>query len=80
MKSRVGTRTARLIALSMAIQEQLFDPQSVNMSDIAKVIGVNRSTILKDFAVLNSVFDEAREMQAKLRNAPPTISHRKGKV
>ena len=74
---RSGTRTARLIALSMAIQEGQFDPDNANMSEIAKALGVNRSTIFKDFDVIRSVFSESGEMQAKLRNANVSSSYRR---
>ena len=74
---RSGTRTARLIALSMAIQEGQFDPDNANMSEIATALGVNRSTIMKDFDVIRSVFVESGEMQAKLRSTSVANSYRR---
>ena len=74
---RSGTRTARLIALSMAIQEGQFDPDNANMSEIADALGVNRSTIMKDFDVIRSVFVESGEMQAKLRSTSVANSYRR---
>lgn len=77
MNSRGDTKAARLVALGHAIQEGYFDPGTVNMSDLARTLGVNRSTILKDLRVISEILDESKQIQTTLRNTPTTTTRRK---
>ena len=62
------TKAARLIALGFAIQNGYFDPDTVNMSEMAKVFEVDRSTIMRDLEVVNDVIETTKKYQAILRD------------
>lgn len=72
----MDAKAARLIALSHAIQEEYFDPDTVNMSDVARALGVSRGTIMRDLDVVNEMMESAKQMQATLRSTPTTTSRR----
>ena len=74
--NRVPTKSARLIALHAEIQFGTFDPQTVNMSALAAALEVNRSTILRDLAVLDQVYAQIADMRAAIRAGGDKESYR----
>lgn len=76
MDNRRGEKSARIIALAHAIQEGYFDPDKVNMSEVAKLLDLDRSTVMRDLRIVEGVLDEAKAIQAKLRNAPVANTYR----
>lgn len=77
MSSKSNIKSARLMALGYAIQEGYFDPDTVNMSDIAEVFCVHRGTIMRDLREVQAMLDTAKEYQTVLRNASLGESKRK---
>lgn len=76
MDNRRGEKSARIIALAHAIQEGYFDPDTVNMSEVAAALDLHRGTIMRDLRIVEGVMDEAKEIQSKLRNLPTTSTYR----
>ena len=76
MSAKMDTKAARLIALGHAIQEGYFNPETVNMSDLARALGVHRGTIMRDLCAVQSMLDESRRIQAILRNTATTTTRR----
>lgn len=70
MSARTDTKAARLVAFGHAIQEGYFDPKRVNMSELARLMNVHRSTIMRDLENMQAVIDEAKRLQAMLRQTP----------
>jgi len=54
MIARVDAKAARLLALAHTIQEGYFDPNNVNMSEVAVNLGVSRGTIMRDLRLVES--------------------------
>ena len=79
LKDSRGEKSARIIALAHAIQEGYFDPDTVNMSEVATALDLNRSTIMRDLRIVEGVMGEAKEIQAKLGNLPTTTNTRRHK-
>ena len=67
---RVPKRSARLIALTWAIRDGLIEPGRSNMSEVARALGVNRATILRDMRDVQQTMDEVGSVYARLRNMP----------
>ena len=76
MRGKNSEKSARLMALAHAIQEGCFNPETVNMAEIGEMLGVSRGTIMRDLNEIQSMLDESKKIQAKLRNSPITNSHR----
>ena len=70
MSARVDAKAARLLALAHAIQEGYFNPDNVNMSEVAVNLGVSRGTIMRDLRLVESLMNESKRLQAILRNNP----------
>lgn len=68
---RMARRTGRLLGLHWAITDGWIDPESSNMSEIARLLGVNRSTVLRDLADAQDVAAEAGRVYARLRRMKP---------
>ena len=77
MSARTDTKAARLVAFGHAIQEGYFDPATVNMSDLARLLGVHRATIMRDLESVQEVIEESKRIQAQLRSAPTTETFRR---
>lgn len=77
MSQRTDTKAARLVAFGHAIQEGYFDPTTVNMSDLARLLGVHRATIMRDMECVQAVIDESRRIQALLRQTPVSETYRR---
>lgn len=76
MSQRTDTKAARLVAFAVAIELGLFDPATVNMSDLARLLRVNRSTIMRDLDSVQVVIAESKRIAALLRQSPVTETHR----
>lgn len=76
MSHKTSTKAARLVAFGHAIQEGYFDPERVNMSDLARMMNVHRSTIMRDLRSVQEVIEEAKRLQAMLRQTPVSESYR----
>lgn len=72
------TKAARAIALGYAIQQQLFDPKTVNMADLAEAFGVHRGTIMRDLREVEAMLETAKQYQARIRSLNHGESHRRG--
>ena len=67
---RVPKRSARLIALTWAIRDGIIDPDRSNMSEVARALGVDRATILRDLRDVRQTMDEIGGIYARLRTMP----------
>jgi len=76
MSAKTDTKAARLVAFGHAIQEGYFDPSRVNMSELARLMNVHRSTIMRDLRSVEEVIEEAKRLQALLRQAPVGETYR----
>ena len=76
MSAKMDAKAARLLALGHAIQEGYFDPNKVNMSELATALGVSRGTIMRDLRAVESMMDDAKLLQTILRNTPTTTTRR----
>lgn len=76
MSARTDTKAARLVAFAVATELGLFDPATVNMSELARLLGVHRATILRDLGSVQVVIDESKRIQALLCQTPVTETHR----
>ena len=70
-------KSARIIALARAIQERIFNPDTVNMSELADCFGLHRGTIMRDLREVQSTMKEADSLYKIMRNATLTDSYRK---
>jgi len=77
MPSRNATKAARLVALVNSIESGLIDENTVNMSDLARMFKVNRSTILRDFQAAQAAVQLSQKFTKMIADNPPTESLRK---
>lgn len=77
MRGKNSQKSARIVALAHAIQEGYFNPTNVNMSDLARGLGVSRGTIMRDLVEVDEMLDEAKRIQSVLRSLPTTETHRR---
>lgn len=79
MRGKNSQKSARIIALAMAIQERLFNPDTVNMSELAACFGLHRGTIMRDLREVQAMLKEAGEIYDVIRRAKLDDSYRKNK-
>ena len=79
MIRKSSQKSARIIALAMAIQERIFNPDTVNMSELADCFGLHRGTIMRDLREVQSMLKEAGAIYDVIRRAKLDDSYRKNK-
>ena len=79
MSTKVGEKTARLLALAHTIQEGYLNPDTINMAELANLLDVHRGTIMRDLRVVQDVMDRSKEIQAMIRNNPISDNPRRAK-
>ncbi len=73
-----ASRTAHTAAYASSSTFQgYFDPNNVNMSEVAVNLGVSRGTIMRDLRLVESLMSESKRLQAILRNNPVGTTRRR---
>lgn len=73
---RNTVKAARLVALTSAIEAGQIDADTVNMSDLARMFEVNRSTIMRDLRMAVGVVELSRRFRSQLAAHPPSETFR----
>lgn len=77
MSERNTVKAARLVALTNAIEAGQIDADTVNMSELARMFKVNRSTILRDLRMAAGVVELSQQFRSQLTAHPPTETFRR---